>query len=136
MILKRELYDLVPWGVWLRRRAGLQWARLTGGMARQIGVREDVISQVAPEAGAAALPRAVPVPGARGVRSQLLAATALCPTGAFFSDDAAKCTVLRRASCITCGLCYAVAPDALAPGPQDGPFFAPGPEELIEFRWE
>ncbi len=135
MILKREFYELLPWAAWLRQRAALQWARVSGGMARQLGVREDAAVPLTGE-GPTSFPRAIPVPAtAAGSREELLMAEALCPTGAFFSDDNSRRTFLRRQRCVACGLCYEVARTSLAPGPADGTAFPPGQDELTEFPW-
>ena len=134
MILKRELYDLLPWSTWLRIRAQLHWLRLTGGMARQLGIKglpTDILANIT----LGARPRSIPAPGPKAKREELLAAARICPTKAFLVDEAAHKLVLRRSSCVLCGLCYFVAPNSLVGHSGHQQAFPPGENEVIDFPW-
>lgn len=135
MILKRELYDLLPWWSWLRMRTQLHWLRLTGGMSRQLGIKgqaTDVLANIT----LGARPRAIPMPSSHGgKRDELLAAAAICPTKAFSVVESARKIVLSQSSCVLCGLCYFVAPHSLVPQSEAQQAFPPGNEELCDFPW-
>lgn len=134
MILKRELYDLLPWPAWLRARAQLHWLRVTGGMARQLGIKgqgSDILASI----NSGARPRSIPRPAASGKREELLAAAAICPTRAFSVDEAARKIVLARSSCVLCGLCYFVAPHSLVGHSENAQAFPPGENETVDFPW-
>jgi ferredoxin len=134
MILKREFYDLMPWGAWLRLRLRLHWARATGGMARTLGIR-GTGPEIWESTLAQGVQRAVPTFGPTIQKQQMLAAAAVCPTSAFKTDEQNRRTLLQRQLCVLCGLCYFVAPDALRPGQEDEQTCLPGREETLEFPW-
>lgn len=131
MILKRELYELLPWWAWVRLRLQLQWGRMGGGWARALGVRgrEDWGGSVQ------IAPRAVPVPGPTVKREEMIAATLICPTEAFETDAQNQRTLLHRPKCVLCGLCYRVAHESLAPSDESGQSCLPGVDEITEFWW-
>lgn len=134
MILKRELYDILPWWSWLRMRAQVHWWRITGGLARQLGVRgqsTDVLDTELP----GQRPRAIPAPALSAVKAQLLAAARICPTGAFEVAEESKMLLLRPSACVLCGLCYFVAPDSLVPQSTPLQALPAGQGERVEFPW-
>lgn len=134
MILKRELYDLLPWWSWLKMRAQLQWLRWTGGMARVLGVKGQA-SDVLDNITLGARPRSIPAPTPLAKRDELIAAAIICPTRAFSVDEGARKTVLRRSACVLCGLCYFVAPQSLVAQTGTQQAFPPGENELTDFPW-
>lgn len=134
MILKREFYDLMPWGAWLRLRVRLHWARVTGGMARSLGVR-GLGPDVWVSTSAQGIQRAVPTPGPAIKKEEMLSATVICPTHAFKTDEQNRRTLLHRQLCVLCGLCYFVAPNSLTPSEESGQACRPGDEETTVFPW-
>ena len=134
MILKRELYELLPWWSWLRIRTQLHWLRLTGGMSRQLSIKgqaTDVLANIT----LGARPRAIPMPAGKGKRTELLAAANICPTRAFSVEESAHKIVLKQSACVLCGLCYFVAPHSLVPQSEAQQAFPPGSDELCDFSW-
>lgn len=130
MILKRELYETLPWYAWFRFRLSLAWMRT---LRPEELVRDLVMEEKMLVSGRR--PRALPRPSSVGLKTELLAAWEICPTRAFTSDVPHKKIVLRPSACILCGLCYDVAPSSLIPSEIEEEPFAGSACDPVDFPW-
>jgi len=130
MILKRNHYLELSWWQWARLRAVLAWSRYTGGFARTLGAD----GQKAWQAGPLKLrqERSIPSFTTTVKENEMRLAKEICPTYAIqhFAKNGWKIVIPR---CISCGLCYPIAPQSLAPRAQVGPILPPTEQEVADF---
>jgi len=109
MILKRSYFVDVSTLRWLKLRLQLTWLRLTGGYVRSLGLATNLPLAPAP----IRLRRAVPQVVEATLTDELTRAARICPTLAI--TQTGKKFSIEDERCVRCGLCYLVAPSALAP---------------------
>ena len=130
MILKREHYAELSWWRWARLRMILAWSRYTGGFARVLGADGDKAWQTGPLK--LRHERSQPRATASIVENEMRLAAAICPTHAI-ERDVTTGWRLSIPRCISCGLCYPVAPNSLVPSAAHNSSMLPSNQEITDF---
>ncbi len=129
MILPREYYADLSWWKWLVLRVKLSWWRYSGGFARALGADGERAWQLGSlnmndQRGLVSFTETL-------VENELRLAQLICPTDVI-QHDAKNKWRLEVARCISCGLCYPLAPQSLAPQTQGGSVLPLSSEEVVD----
>jgi len=130
MILKREHYADLSWWQWAKLRMALAWSRYTGGFARVLGADGDKAWQTGPLK--LRHERSQPRTTSTIVENEMRLAAAICPTNAIVQDVTSGWK-LHIPRCISCGLCYPVAPQSLVPSAAPNTVLMPDAQDIADF---